>query len=56
VGELTERLENCATGGQNWVKENSCQFYIEKTEAMLFTRRRRNRESKMRARVTVSNH
>jgi hypothetical protein len=43
VGECTQRLERCAAGIQKWAKDNACQFDIEKTEAMLFTRRRSNK-------------
>jgi len=42
VGECTQRLEGCAKEAQIWAKENACKFDIEKTEAILFTRRRNN--------------
>jgi len=38
VGECTQRLEKCAADTTIWAKKNACQFDIEKTEAMLFTR------------------
>jgi hypothetical protein len=56
VGECTQRLERCAEGAESWAKENACQFDIEKTEAMLFTGRRSNKEPTMKARVRVGNH
>jgi len=56
VGECTQRLERCAAETTNWAKNNACQFDIEKTEAMLFTRRRQNKEPKMNARVRVGDH
>jgi len=56
VGECTQRLEGCAKEAQIWAKENACQFDIEKTEAILFTRKRSNKEPKMKARVRVGNH
>jgi len=56
VGECTQRLERCAAETTIWAKKNACQFDIEKTEAMLFTRRRKNRKPKMNARVSVGNH
>jgi hypothetical protein len=56
VGECTQRLERCATGAQKWTKENTCQFNTEKTEAILFTRRKCNKEPKMRAKIRVGNH
>jgi hypothetical protein len=56
VGVGTQRLKRCAAKAQIWAKENACEFDIETTEAMLFTRRRRNEEPKMTARVRVGNH
>jgi len=56
VGECTEILEACAKEAQIWVKENTCQYCIGKTEAILFTRKRKNKESKMKARIRVRNH
>jgi len=55
VGECTQRLERCAVETTIWAKKNACQFDIEKTEAMLFTRQRKNKEPKMKARVRVGN-
>jgi len=49
VGECTQRLERCAAETTIWAKKNSCQYDIEKMEAMLFTRRRKNTEPKMNA-------
>jgi len=43
VGECTQQLERCAVETTIWAKKNACQFDIEKTEAMLFTRQRRIR-------------
>jgi len=56
VGECTQRLERCPTETTIWAKKNACQFNIEKTEAMLFTRRRKNKEPKMNARVRVGSY
>jgi len=56
VGECTQRLEGCAPEVQSWAKDNACQYDIEKTEAILFTRRRRNKEPKMKAKIRVGNH
>jgi len=56
VGECTQRLERCATETTIGTKKNASQFDTEKTEAMLFTRRRKNKEPKMNARVRVGNH
>jgi len=56
VGECTQRLEGCAKEAQSWVKENACQFDIEKTEAILFTQKRNNKEPKMKAKIRVGNH
>jgi hypothetical protein len=56
VGECTQRLEACAREAQIWAKENACQFDIEKTEAILFTRRRSNKEPKMKAKIRVGSH
>jgi len=49
VGECTQRLERCAAETTIWAKKNAIQFDIEKMEAMLFTRRRLNKEPKMNA-------
>jgi len=35
---------------------NACRFDMEKKEAMLFTRRRKNKEPKMNAQVRVGSH
>jgi len=48
--------ETKVVADENWVKENACQFDIEKTEAILFTRRRTNKEPKMNARIRVGVH
>jgi len=56
VGECTQRLEECASETTIWAEKNACQCEIEKTEAMLFTRRRKNKEPKMNARVKVGSH
>jgi len=53
VGECTQRPEKCPTETRIWVKENTCQFDIEKTEAILFTRQRNNNQPKMKARIRV---
>jgi len=49
VGECTQGLERCAAETTIWAKKNACHFDIEKTEAMLFTRRRKNKEPQMNA-------
>jgi hypothetical protein len=41
---------------QVWVKENSCQFDIEKTEAILLTQKRGNNGPKMKAKIRVGSH
>jgi len=56
VGECTQQLEGCAKEAQKWAKENTCQFDIEKTKAILFTRKRSNKEPKMKAKIRVGNH
>jgi len=56
VGECTQRLEGCAKEAQIWAKENACQFEIEKTEAILFTRKGSNKEPKMKAKIRVGSH
>ena len=56
VGECTQRLERCAEGIQIWVKENACQCDIEKTEAILITQKRNNKEQKIKAQVRVRSH
>jgi len=56
VGECTQRLEGCAKEAQIWAKENACQFDIEKTEVILFTRKRSNKEPKMKAKIRVGSH
>jgi len=56
VGECTQRLEGCAREAQIWPKENACQFDIEKTQAILFTRKRSNKEPKMKAKIRVGSH
>jgi len=56
VGECTKRLEKCPAETTIWAKKNACQFDIEKMEAMLFTRRRKNEEPKMNARGRVGDH
>jgi len=56
VGECTQRLEGCTKEAQMWAMENTCQFDVEKTEAILFTRRRNNKEPKMKVRIRVGNH
>jgi len=56
VGQCTQRLEGCAKETQIWVKEHACQFDIEKTEMILFTRKRNNKEPKMKAKIRVGNH
>jgi len=56
VGECTQRLQRCAAETMIWAKKNACQFDIEKTEAMLLRRRRKNKEPKINARVRVGSH
>jgi hypothetical protein len=56
VGECTQRLERCAAGVQKWARENACQFDIEQTEAMLFSRRRNIKEPQMKAKIRVGSH
>ena len=56
VGECTQRLERCTAETTVWAKMNACQFDIERTEAMLFTRRRKNKQPKMNTQVRVGNH
>jgi hypothetical protein len=56
VGECTQSVERCAAEAQIWAKENTCQFDIEKTEAILFTRKRSNKEPKMKAKIRVGSH
>jgi len=56
VGECTQQLERCAKEAQIWAKENACQFDIEKTEAILFTRKRGNNEPKMKAKIRIGSH
>lgn len=55
VGECTQRLERCAAGTQTWAKDIACQFDIEKSEAMLFTRRRSTMEIMMEAKIHFGN-
>jgi len=47
VGECTTQLERCAAETTVWAKKIACQFDMEKTEAMWFTRRRKNKEPKI---------
>jgi len=56
VGVCTQRQERCSTETTIWAKKNTCQFDIEKTEAMLFTRQSKDKEPKMNARVRVGSH
>jgi len=56
VEECTQRLERYAAETDIWAKENSCQFDSEKTKAILFTQRRKNKQLKMKARIRVGNH
>src|SRR5258705_190882 len=56
VGECTQRLERCAAGTPKWEKQNACRFDIKKTEAILFTRKRSNKDPKMKAKVSVGIH
>jgi hypothetical protein len=56
VGECTQKLEECPAKAQKWMKENPCQFDIEKTEAMLFSRKRGNKEPKIKPRLRVGSH
>jgi hypothetical protein len=56
VGECTQRSEGCAREAQIWATENACRFDIEKTEAILFTQKRNNMETKMQAKIRVGNH
>jgi len=56
VGECKQQLERWAAETTVWAKQNACQFDIEKMEAMLFTRRRKNKEPKINARVRVGDH
>jgi hypothetical protein len=56
VGECTQRLEGCGREAQIWANENACQFEIEKTEAISFTRKRSNKEPKMKAKTRVGSH
>jgi len=56
VGECTQQLERCAAETTIWAEKNACRFDIEKMEAMLFTRRRKNKEPKMNAQIRVGNH
>ena len=56
VGECTQRLEGCAREAQIWAKENAIQFDIENTEAILFTRKRCNQQSKIKAKIRVGRH
>ena len=56
VRECTKLLEKCAAETMIWARKNACQFDIERTEVMLFTRRRKNKEPKMNARVREGSH
>ena len=56
VGKCTQRLEKCTAGAKKWAKENTCQFDIEKTEVMLFSQKRNNKEPKMKAKMRVGSH
>jgi hypothetical protein len=56
VGECTQRLEGCAREAQIWARENASQFDIKKTEAILFTRKRSNKEPKMKVKIRVGSH
>ena len=56
VGECTQRLEGYAKEAQIWGKENACQFDIEKTEVILLTQKRSNKEPKTNAKIRVGNH
>jgi len=56
VGECTQRRERYAAETTIWAQKNACGFGIEKTEAMLFTRRRKNKEPKMNAPARVGRH
>jgi len=56
VGECTQRLERCPAETTIWAKKNACQFDVEKTEAMLCTRRSKNKVPKMNAQVRVGIH
>jgi hypothetical protein len=55
-GEYTQRLQRYAEGAEILENENASQFEVDKTQAMLFTRRRSNKDPKMKARVRVGNH
>jgi len=53
VGDCTQRLQRRAAETTIWAKKNGCQFDVETMEEMLFTRRRKNKEPKMNARIRV---
>jgi len=56
VGECTQQLERFAAETEKWAKESTCQFDIETIEAILFTRRRKNKEPNMKAKIRVGNY
>ena len=56
VGECKQRLERCAAETRMRAKQYTCQFDIEKTEAIFFTQREKNNELKMTIRIRVGDH
>ena len=51
VDEVVEKLERCAEASLRWADSNAVRFEESKTEAILFSNRRRNRQCRREIRV-----
>ena len=51
VDDVVEKLERCAAASLEWAGDNAVRFEESKTEAILFSKRRRHRRCRREIRV-----
>ena len=56
VGLLVRTLERCARWSERWAKDNAVEFETSKTEAILFSRKRKHWKKRAEARIRVGEH
>ena len=54
VDDVVEKLERCAATSIEWAGDNAVRFEESKTEAILFSKRRRHKRCRREIRVRVS--
>jgi len=56
VGLLVRTLERYARWSERWAKDNAVEFETSKTEAILFSRKRKHWKKRAEARIRVGEH